>query len=346
MELKKKLLQLGQFLCPPFIAFSILLLCGIPAANAQTPQQIAKKALAATVLLVMEDANGKLLGLGSGFFVDTNLIATNFHVIQGATRGTAKLVGQETEYNIECVIVTDDNHDLAILQVLGLDVQPLSLSDSDAVEIGDAVYVAGNPKGYFEGTFSDGIISAIRGETASKRLQMTAPVSSGSSGGPVLNQSGEVIGVSFATFRDGQNLNFAIPSNYLKGLVACIRGIAKFNQGQYATAIADFDMAIRLNLNYTDAHMWRGIVKYELEQRAAALSDFDIVLQLKIQKRLQNRKTTRENLGQEVAVITDFNTAIRFSPNNASIYMWRGIVRNELGQHVAAIADLDTAIPS
>lgn len=204
MKEKKKLIRLGQFLWGPFIAFLILLPCGIPPANAQTSQQIAKKALAATVLLVMEDANGKPLGFGSGFFVDTNQIATNFHLIEGVTRGTVKFVGQAIEYNIKGVTVTDESHDLAILQVLGLDVQPLPLSDSDTVEIGDAVYVAGNPKGYFEGTFSDGIISAIREDSTYKRLQMTAPVSSGSSGGPVLNWSGEVIGVSFATFRESE----------------------------------------------------------------------------------------------------------------------------------------------
>ena len=129
-------------------------------------------------------------------------------------------MGQETEYTIEGVTALDENHDLAILQVSNSGVQPLPLGDSDTVEIGDTVYVAGNPKGFLEGTFSDGIISAIRGDSTSKRLQMTAPVSSGSSGGPVLNSTGEVIGVSFATFRDGQNLNFAIPSNYLKELLA------------------------------------------------------------------------------------------------------------------------------
>ena len=223
MKEKKKSLRLGQVLSVPFITFLIPLLCGIPAANAQTPQQIAKKALAATVLLVMEDANGELLGYGSGFFVKSNQIATNFHVIDGAAQGTAKRVGQETEYTIEGITAMAESHDLAILQVSASGVQPLPLSDSDTVEIGDTVYVAGNPKGYFEGTFSDGIISAIRGDSTSKRLQMTAPVSSGSSGGPVLNSSGEVIGVSFATFRGGQNLNFAMPSNYLKELLAQLR---------------------------------------------------------------------------------------------------------------------------
>ena len=186
--------------------------------------------------------------------MDTNQIATNFHVIEDATRGTAKLVGKETEYTIEGFIKKDEKHDLAILQVSASDVQSLPLADSNTVEIGDTVYVAGNPKGFLEGTFSDGIISAIRGDSTSKRLQMTAPVSSGNSGGPVLNDKGEVIGVSFATFRDGQNLNFAIPSNYLKELLTQL-GITKRSprekqsppseSGGDKGPFADYDKAIR-----------------------------------------------------------------------------------------------------
>ena len=77
----------------------------------------------------------------------SNQIATNFHVIDGAAQGTAKLVGQETEYTIEGFTAKDESHDLAILQVSTSGVQPLPLGDSSAVEIGDTVYVAGNPKG-------------------------------------------------------------------------------------------------------------------------------------------------------------------------------------------------------
>ena len=75
----------------------------------------------------------------------------------------------------------------------------------------------GNPQG-LEGSFSEGIISAIRGGSTDKMFQMTAPISQGSSGGPVFNENGEVIGVSSVTLHDGQNLNFAIPVNYLKSL--------------------------------------------------------------------------------------------------------------------------------
>ena len=211
MKHQRKLLLLG-----------FLLLCVSPVATAQSPQQIAKTALNATVLLVMEDADGGVLSWGSGFFVQPNQIATNFHVIEGASRGTARRVGQKTEYTIEGFTALDESQDLAILQVTAPGVPPLPLGDSDSVEIGATVYVVGNPKGYLEGTFSNGIISGVREGATNKQLQMTAPISPGSSGGPVLNGKGEVIGVSSMIVEGGQNLNFAIPSNDLKALVATI----------------------------------------------------------------------------------------------------------------------------
>ena len=133
--------------------------------NTQTPQQIAKTALAATVLLVVEKASDPSLGFGSGFFVRTNLIATNYHVIKDAVRGIAKLAGKDTTYTFEAedIIATDKPNDLALLKVTAHGINPLPLGDSDTVEIGETVYVAGNPEGFLEGTFSDGIISGIRG---------------------------------------------------------------------------------------------------------------------------------------------------------------------------------------
>ena len=203
--------------------------CGAPILYAQSPQQIAKKALASTVLLVMEDGNGQPLSLGSGFFIRNGQVATNLHVVAGASRGYAKLVSQKTKYDIEGITAVDSERDLVILKISAPDAQVISIDDSDRVQIGSPIYAVGNPRG-LEGTFSQGIISSIRMVGTEKLLQLTAPISPGSSGGPVLNEKGQVIGVSVATFRGGQNLNFAIPSNYLKKLMERIGPAKTFSQ--------------------------------------------------------------------------------------------------------------------
>ena len=205
------------------IALSLMCLVFLPLfgtnpAYAQTAQQIAMKAFGSTVLLVMENANGQPLSLGSGFFVRDGEIASNLHVVEGAARGYAKLVGMKTKYDIKGITAVDPERDLVVLKIATSGSPTLSLGNSDAVQVGQSVYAVGNPQG-LEGTFSQGIVSSIREVGADKLLQITAPISPGSSGGPVLNTKGEVIGVSVATYRGGQNLNFAIPANYLKTLL-------------------------------------------------------------------------------------------------------------------------------
>lgn len=198
----------------------MFLFSGLITGFAQTPEGIAKKALRSTVLLKMQHANGQL-SLGSGFFIEGGLIATNYHVIKDAKRGTAKLIGQEKRFAIDGCVAQDKDRDLAILKVTGLHAPALPLGNSDNVQVGETVYAVGNPRG-LEGTFSPGAISSIRSEGNTvihgEILQITAPISPGSSGGAVLNSRAQVIGIAVASRIDGQNLNFAIPSNYLDDL--------------------------------------------------------------------------------------------------------------------------------
>ena len=283
----------------PLATFMVLLFCTTSITSAQTVPDIAEKALAATVYLEMQDSNGKILGFGSGFFVKPNLIATNYHVIAGAASGTAKLVGKHNTYEIEGFTATSTYDDLVLLKVSVPGINPLPLGNSDAVKIGETVYVAGNPKG-LEGTFLDGIISGRHGGHAKGRIQMTAPISPGSSGGPVLNKKGEVIGVSYMIVEGGQNLNFAIPSLYLKTLLALsgtvkplfqgnrsisaetyfAQGNTKAALGQYLAAISDYDKSIQLKPNYAEVYINRGLAKDYLGQYLAAISDFDKAIQL------------------------------------------------------------------
>ena len=345
-----------------------LLLCTLHVTTSAqtTTEQLAEKALAATVYLEMQDSNGEILGIGSGFFVRQDLIVTNYHVIEGAARGTAKLVGKHTKYAIEGITATERSNDLAILKVSASGIKPLPLvKNSDRVKIGAQIYVAGNPKG-LERTFSDGIISSKRGGYADARLQMTAPISPGSSGGPVLNTQGEVIGVSFMTIEGGQNLNFAIPSNYVKTLVSLSnrvsplsrvsstvsaetyfrRGYMKDELGDYQGAIAAYNSAIRLKPDDAEAYYNRGNGKDNLGQHNAAIADYDAAIRLKPDhvKAYVNRGVAKRKLGQPNAAIADYDAAIHLKPDDVKAYLNRGNAKVDLGQPNAAIADYDAAI--
>ena len=185
---------------------------------------LAQKALNATVYLEVKRGGGQG-ARGSGFFVRPGYVATNYHVIEGAETTIARLVGTETTYTVEEIVATDERHDLAIIKVIGGTAPALTLGNSDEVRIGETVYAVGNPKG-LQGTVSRGIVSSMRdfGQNGI-RIQIDAPTSPGNSGGPVLNEKGEVIGVSVSGIQgiDAQNLNFAVPSNYLKALLRKVR---------------------------------------------------------------------------------------------------------------------------
>ena len=189
-----------------------------------TPEEVAKKASDSTVFLHMNTATG------SGFFIDSGLIATNYHVIAGKTSGYAYLISKDLAYAIVGVVATDEERDLAILKVSAFDVPPLPRGNSDNVKVGETVYAAGSPKGQID-TISDGIISRLHHfrtiqltngqKIRARRIQFTASTSRGSSGGPVLNSKGEVIGINHGSHShsDAHDINMAIPVNYLEKLL-------------------------------------------------------------------------------------------------------------------------------
>jgi hypothetical protein len=169
------------------------------------------------------------LGSGSGFVIGSDgRVATNYHVVHmpGTTQAEARFA-DGASYQVQGVLATDPDKDLAVLklQATGKVFQAVHLGDSGQVQIGERVLAIGNPLAGVspvstEATVSDGIVSGIRDwpEHQMKVFQITAPISSGSSGGALVNANGEVIGVTFAQLVGGQNLNFAIPIGYLQSL--------------------------------------------------------------------------------------------------------------------------------
>ena len=177
----------------------------------QDASLIYKNTVNSTVTILTDD------GQGSGFFVAPNIIATNYHVVEGATNASCILNNSDIEYKIDGYVGVDESVDLILLKVSTLNKPAIKFSVTTA-SIGQKVYVIGSPQG-LPATISDGIISGMRDFDGIKLLQMTAPISPGSSGGPVLNSNGELIGISVLQRTDGQNLNFAIPKSYLQILL-------------------------------------------------------------------------------------------------------------------------------
>lgn len=174
---------------------------------ALSAEDIYNKSKSATVEIITYDKNKKALGLGSGFFISNDRLITNYHVIEGAYSAKVTTYDNKT-YDINYIMGYSKEKDIAVLSV-SFPHDILNINEKKAV-VGQKVYTLGSSKG-LTGTFSEGIISsASRLMNNIECIQITAPISSGNSGGPLLNTSGEVIGINSMQYSNGQNLNFAI----------------------------------------------------------------------------------------------------------------------------------------
>jgi trypsin-like peptidase len=180
---------------------------------------IAKAANGAIVTIIMA-AGDKPIAQGTGFLVSVDgLTVTNYHVIAEGNVAVVKFP-DGTVFHVDGVLAADKLRDVAVIKIHGKAFRTLTLGNSDRVQVGEEVVAIGNPLS-LESTVSNGIISGVRTdkEAGGKFLQTTAPISPGSSGGPLFNMRGEVVGINTMYLEGGENLNFAIPVNDAKQLL-------------------------------------------------------------------------------------------------------------------------------
>jgi len=194
---------------------------GLNAANeAPDLRALAKQTRPAVYLLVLQDEDGKTIGAGTGFLVSSDgLLVTNQHVVAESHTIIAKAENGGL-FPVTRIIATDPRNDLALIQFDAKDLPFLTLAPDGLAEAGTRIAIIGSPLG-LEGTLTEGIVSARRRLPKEKRdvLQISAPISQGSSGSPVLDSQGRVIGVASFLLQDGQALNFASPSEQLRKLL-------------------------------------------------------------------------------------------------------------------------------
>lgn len=155
-------------------------------------------------------------GFGSGFFIQKNIIVTNYHVIKGSKGAIVQIGNDDSKMiDVQCIVATDPANDLALLK-LDYEGTPLTI-ESNKVEIGQEVVAIGSPSG-LSGTATKGILSSVRDLAGVTVLQFSAAVSPGSSGSPLLNSEGNVVGI-VAGAMDGNSLNIAIYVKHLNDLI-------------------------------------------------------------------------------------------------------------------------------
>lgn len=207
----KRKTKIGLVLLSAIFVFAVIAFAFFGVNNSKSGISITDAADSVLYLEVCDDEDN-VIATASGFIIEegTTLI-TNFHVINGAHHIVAYMPDGEKSVEIHTVLTYDEDTDLAILECEeSIGVQPLIFGDPDTVKQGDTVYAVGYPLG-LANTLSDGVISSrYLDEHNIDILQITAPISSGSSGGALLNEYGEVIGVICASYVDGQNMNIAV----------------------------------------------------------------------------------------------------------------------------------------
>ncbi len=320
--------------------------------------ELVRRIKPSVVAIVTYDAKGEKLSRGSGFFTASDRVITNRHVLEGAFKAEVHTVN-DLAYNVKGVLAVDGEGDIALLQV---DIpssvaSPLTVVRTSPQE-GESIVVIGNPLG-LEGSISNGIVSAVRDiPNFGRIIQITAPISPGSSGSPVINMRGEVVGVATLQLADGQSLNFAVPSDRVVQLQAgqtrtlgelvvatrrsqrasaerfYMQGLGFLSRDDCDKALPYFKKATDADPEYADAWAQTGFCNGMLGRHTEALKASRQAIRLKPDspESYLNIGSAFAYLGQFKESADAYRQALRLDPTNADTHFALGVTYGKMGR--------------
>lgn len=271
-----------------------------------TPEQLYKRVSPAVVRIETRGAEAQTFGQASGFFVSADgVIATNYHAIAKA-RSAFATNHDGRSLAINSLVGLNELNDLALLKVDAFDTPFLQLAP-DLVGVGAKVYAIGSPRG-LTNTLSDGLVGGLWRPSAAKgvHIQTTAPISPGSSGGPLLAPNGWVVGVLTSSNPGGQNLNFAVPSRTLADLLK-----VRHESRPFAEALQAHSEAGRVStqgIHFSHAKQYRKAI--EAYNAAIKLDPWDDITYRLL-------AGTHVSQGDFAVALAVYKRAIELAPSNA-----------------------------
>ena len=355
-RVKRRLLQLAALLPLTWTALLAAQTAATQASPALSPQEVFQRVSPSVFVVEALDSQGRVVAFGSGVAVAPNQVVTNQHVVEDGIQVRVRR-GQQTWM----AVVTHANagQDLCRLRVEGLQARPAEVRNSVGLAVGERVYAIGAPQG-LELTFSEGVISALRDMSAGRIIQTTAPISKGSSGGGLFDASGKLVGVTTLMLLEGQNLNFALPGEWIAAIEGSpvppdhsresrrdnqqalpwfLRGFEHHEKGEYDQALQAFREAIRLKPD--DAMAWNnlGATYVKLQQYDQALQACREAIRLKPDYAWAwyNLGYTYDDLQQYDQAIQAYREAIRLKPDHVEAWSNLGVTYDKLQQYDQAI---------
>jgi len=203
------------------ILLLILLVVAVPPCVAQTagpvsPENIYSKCNEAVVTIYTFDSNRAPLGQGSGFIIGKNRVVTNYHVAGGSSSASV-VFSDGSIAPVTGVIAGSQPKDLVILEAATANRAALAFGNELQLKVGETIYAIGTPAG-MASSLSSGLVSAFREDQGEFLIQITAAIAPGSSGGPLLNSRGQVVGVTSSRLKDG-SFGFAVGAGDLQQLL-------------------------------------------------------------------------------------------------------------------------------
>ena len=318
---------------------------------AKTPQEIFEAASHSIVVVEVHDGAGKLEATGSGVVVATGEVITNCHV---AVEGKMLLVRQgKTQYPAQ-LHYADRDRDLCQLTVPNFKAAPVALGDMTSLKTGARVVAIGAPEG-LELSVSEGLISSLREfGGGSKIIQTTAPISPGSSGGGLFDEAGRLIGITTFYLAEGQNLNFALPVNWVAQLpsrngrqvASKTTSLDRLGMATVLEQKEDWPALVAYARTWSQAEPQNSDAWYTLGESLSGLAQFSQAIDafrkaLRIDPKFfgawSNIGVDYDELGQYSEAIDAYHEALRIAPKNVVVWTNLGKVYDDLGQYNQAI---------
>lgn len=315
---------------------------------ALTPDQVFDKVKDSVVVVKTLDAQGNVRSQGSGVLLPSLLIATNCHVVNG---GASYQIGQGKELVPATLFAEDVDKDICLLNAKGYSGKPTQLGNTENLKVGAPVYAVGAPQG-LELSLSNGIVAQLR-DGPPPLIQTTAAISPGSSGGGLFDGEGRLVGLTTLYVKGGQNLNFAMPVEWIQEIkpgrsridrenskVEWVKGVIALEEAK------DWKGILVWSLKWTkmqpeNAAGWFCLAAAyeELKRPSEAIDAYNQSLRIQPENYIvwYNLAIIYARLQRYNEAIDALQYSLRINPENTDVWYLLGLVYSLSGNNAAAL---------